>query len=307
MATSQTYYLNGASLGSSTSIFINPELTILGADGFYSDGVIVREQSGGILLPQQPCPSCATQCGESVITSFDSNGVYMLPIDAGSSVGAIIIRFNPFSIPIGIQAVFNSITYNKLVSATYGVLEGSPGLLTYVGNTANDCGLVAGSPHTLDDFVFNGTSFVPQATQSIVSITAPEVQTTVASPGECVMIIPKTTASPSAVDVTIAAACASAVFNVKIECPAFLSSFEISEANVDAPAACLSSVSTDAYVAFINGSGTVFGLYDCIFSDATGEFPLPDGYYKTNLISVPPGYDWMRLQNGVIIEFGNCP
>lgn len=58
MATSSTYYLNGPSLGSSTAVFLDAALTTLSPDGFYSDGIIVREQVGGVLLPQQTCDSC---------------------------------------------------------------------------------------------------------------------------------------------------------------------------------------------------------------------------------------------------------
>jgi hypothetical protein len=58
MAVSSTYYLNGPSLGSATAVFTNAALTVCAADGFYSDGVIVRELVGCVLLPQQTCPSC---------------------------------------------------------------------------------------------------------------------------------------------------------------------------------------------------------------------------------------------------------
>ena len=50
-----SYYLNGPSLASSTAVFDNSTLTVKAADGWYSDGEIVREQSSGLLLPQQNC------------------------------------------------------------------------------------------------------------------------------------------------------------------------------------------------------------------------------------------------------------
>lgn len=55
MAISSTYYLNAPSLGSATAVFSNSTLTTLAADGFYSDGVISRQQVSGVLLPQQVC------------------------------------------------------------------------------------------------------------------------------------------------------------------------------------------------------------------------------------------------------------
>lgn len=57
MAVSGTYYLDAPSLASATSVFDDALLTTLAADGYYAEGVIVRQQVGGILLPQQLCPA----------------------------------------------------------------------------------------------------------------------------------------------------------------------------------------------------------------------------------------------------------
>jgi hypothetical protein len=78
MATSGTYYLNAPSLGSATSVFDDVNLTILASDGFYSDGIIAREQVSGVLLPQQTCPSCVSyNCVEGTCTDpGDGTGEY---------------------------------------------------------------------------------------------------------------------------------------------------------------------------------------------------------------------------------------
>ncbi|MFN5250154.1 MAG: hypothetical protein ACK5DE_03850 [Bacteroidota bacterium] len=57
MATSGIYYLNAPSLASATSVFDDASLTTISADGYYAEGVIVRQQLDGVLLPQQICPS----------------------------------------------------------------------------------------------------------------------------------------------------------------------------------------------------------------------------------------------------------
>lgn len=59
MATSATFYLDAPSLSSATVVYSNSSLTTVAADGFYSDGTIVREQASGSLLPQVTCPSCS--------------------------------------------------------------------------------------------------------------------------------------------------------------------------------------------------------------------------------------------------------
>ena len=80
MATSSVYYLNAPSLGSATAVFTNSTLATCAADGFYSDGVIVREQVGCVLLPQQTCPTCdgvSYNCVEGVCTDpGDGSGTY---------------------------------------------------------------------------------------------------------------------------------------------------------------------------------------------------------------------------------------
>jgi hypothetical protein len=80
MATSSVYYLNAPSLGSATAVFTNSTLATCAADGFYSDGVIVREQVGCVLLPQQTCPTCdgvSYNCVEGICTDpGDGTGTY---------------------------------------------------------------------------------------------------------------------------------------------------------------------------------------------------------------------------------------
>ena len=60
MATLATFYLDAPSLSSASVVYSDPALTTVAANGFYSDGTIVREQASGALLPQTTCPSCAT-------------------------------------------------------------------------------------------------------------------------------------------------------------------------------------------------------------------------------------------------------
>jgi hypothetical protein len=60
MATLATFYLDAPSLGSASVVYSDPALTTVAANGYYSDGTIVRQQSAGALLPQTTCPSCAS-------------------------------------------------------------------------------------------------------------------------------------------------------------------------------------------------------------------------------------------------------
>jgi hypothetical protein len=68
MAINSTFYLNAANLSLATSVYLNSILSNLAPDGFYSDGTISREQSGGILLAATTCPACELQttCFEGI-------------------------------------------------------------------------------------------------------------------------------------------------------------------------------------------------------------------------------------------------
>ena len=303
MAISSTYYLNGPSLGSATAVFTNAALTVCAANGFYSDGVIVREQVSCVLVPQQTCPSCSIVCG-GTISASENQGVYYLNINLGAPTGAVIVEFEPLSVPDGISALFNSVIYNGLSSPSFGWRQGTASLPTYVGDTTFDCGIVAGSPYTLNEFQYNGTTFAPLGTTESVTIAAGQMQLTASAPGNCVMVIPKTAASPSILNLTFIGPCSGTVFNVSVLCPAALTSFSSSTINVSSAAACSATINQTYYVAHVNGAGGTLGLYDLVFSDVNGQFKLNAGYYQTNDAGTN---EWYQVDaNGVIIAFGDC-
>ena len=303
MAISSTYYLNGPSLGSATAVFTNAALTVCAANGFYSDGVIVREQVSCVLVPQQTCPSCSIVCG-GTISASGNQGVYYLNINLGAPTGAIIVKFEPQSVPDGISALFNSVIYNGLSSPSFGWRQGTASLPTYVGDTTFDCGIVAGSPYILNEFQYNGTTFAPLGTTENVSVAAGQMQLTASAPGNCVMVIPKTAASPSILNLTFIGPCSGTVFNVSVLCPAALTSFSSSTINVSSAAACSATINQTYYVAHVNGAGGTLGLYDLVFSDVNGQFKLNAGYYQTNDAGTN---EWYQVDaNGVIIAFGDC-
>ena len=299
MATSSTYYLNGPSLGSATAVFTNAALTVCAPDGFYSDGVIVRGQVGCVLLPQQTCPSCATPCG-GTINANGAQGIYYLNVDLGSAIGAVVVEFDPISVPDGISALFNSVVYNGLSSPSFGWLQGTAGLPTYIGSVSGDCGIVANSPYTLNEFEYAVSSFSPLGTTTSVSVAAGQMQLTASGPGNCVMVIPKTAASPSILDLTFIGPCTGTVFNISVSCPAPLSSFTSTTVNVSSEAACGDTIDQTYYVAHVNGSAGTLGLYDLVFSEPNGQFKLAAGYYKTSTT-------WYQVDaNGVVILIGSC-
>lgn len=94
MAVSSTYYLDAPSLSASTAVFLDPSLSSCAPDGFYSDGVIAREQVSCALLPEVPCPSCPggevyyvdVHSAPASALGFDESYDIYYTIDAGSPI-----------------------------------------------------------------------------------------------------------------------------------------------------------------------------------------------------------------------------
>jgi hypothetical protein len=303
MATSGTFYLDAPSLSTATVVYSNAALTTVAPNGFYSDGSIVREQVSGVLLPSVICPACSVPCGENINAS-GAQGIYYLSTQLGTATGAVVIRFNPQTVPDGILAVYDGDIYNGVSSPTFGWLQGTVGLPTYIGATSGDCGIVAGSPYTLNEFQYNGSTFASLGTTTSVSVLSGQLDFTASPPGNTVMVIPKTAAAPSILDLTLIGPCVATIFDISVACPVALPSFASSTVNANSTAACAATVNQTYYVAYVTGGSGVLGLYDLVFSDANGEFKLGAGYYNTTAAGTN---EWFQVDsNGVIIAFGDC-
>jgi len=302
------YYLDAPSLGSATAVYTDAALTICAPDGFYSDTLIVRELVGCVLQPQQICKSCGVACGTECSNTELKTGVYQVTIDLGNdptSIGAVIVKFDPQSFPKGIEAEYDGVVYNALSSPIYGFLQGTLGLPTYIGDVDDDCGITTGF-HTLPNYKFNPSTLVydTNGTTQIVNIFPSQVQTTINNPGMCVFVIPKTSINPSSLTITVFSPCSSA-FTLDVSCPTVLPIFYGGQGSSLPSQACEFQDTIAYYSAPVNGNGTILGLFDWVFLDVNGEFHAPDGYYYAPTALTPP-YEWFRLENGVIVEFGEC-
>jgi len=304
-----SYYLNGPSLSSATTVFLDSDLTICAPDGYYSDGVITREQVGCSLIKAiVPCPSCGVPCSSNMTGDGTGDGLYTIQLNMGSTpntIGAIVIEVVLLSSndPVGIIANMDGINYNAVSSEFYGYLSGTANLPTYIG--VNSCGLPAPAI-TLNEYDWDGTSFVTTGLTPTISVAAGQLQLTATNPGVCVMVIPRTSTTSTNLAVAIYTPCPTSQFDVMISCPVELPSFTGSIGfSVIPPYFCDLSTNINYYVAPVNGDGITLGLYDWVFSDPNGQFVLPDGYYRSP--NVPSPNDTFQVANGVIIAFSqNC-
>lgn len=306
MAINSTYYLNAADLATATAVYLDSALSLIAPDGFYSDGAISREQSLGVLLPVESCYDCGTPCGETIGGS-GGQGLYLINLNAGSGVGAIVIRFNPDNVPDGIKAVYNGNTYNALSSLGEGLLKSTdPAGFTVIGNSANDCGLSGNTTNipAAIEYLFDGTSFVPTGNTQSVTINPGDVVLTSSSPGSCVMVIPKVSPSPSIINISIIGPCSGTSWSIEATCPTSLNVFSSSVKFVTAAIPCITSRLNAYYFASPNISNPLdFGINTLVFEDPYGAMPLADGFYFMTVTSYS---GVIEVQNGVVVNLSNC-
>ena len=309
MAVNSTYYLNAADLATATAVYLDSALSLIAPDGFYSDGTISREQSLGILLTANACPTCGTPCG-GTISGSGGQGIYLVNLDGGSTagdVGALVIRFNPQSVPDGIRVTYDGNVYNTLSSPIDGLHQSTNPLgFTVVGNTLSDCGM-AGNTTTfpsLFEFLYVGTGFVATGNTQSVTISPGDVSLGT-SPGFCVMVIPKVNATPSIFNMEMLGPCSGTAWDLNVSCPALLPSFQGSTAFLNSSIPCGTALTETYYFVRVHSTiDTYVGLYDYIFTDAYGAMPLTDGYYLTNNVAFPNQV--LRVQSGIVIAITNC-
>lgn len=75
MAINLPFYLDAADLASAVSVYLDTDLLNIAPDGYYGDGTITRQQSSGILLTSETCPSCS-DCTSYEAQSTTTGTVY---------------------------------------------------------------------------------------------------------------------------------------------------------------------------------------------------------------------------------------
>jgi hypothetical protein len=288
---------------------MNQGLTVIAPDGIYSFGTTTREQSAGVLLTAVTCAACGTPCG-GTINLDGGDGLYKLTLDVGTlNTGAIIITFDVGNAPDGIRVNYNGVVYNKISSPNYGVRQATANSFTTIGSIGYDCGL-SGNTTTRNYTVFNydGTSFINSGTTESVTLVPADVfvQATNTIPfGVTKLVIPKPTSTPSVLFAEILGPCSNTGWFFKVFCPAALPTFPASNVFADVDIPCVTPLSNTFYFVKVHTANNAFvGLYDYVFTDVNGEFPLANGFYLTSKVAVPNQV--MQVVNGVVIAITNC-
>lgn len=304
---SGTYYIDGPTLATATAVYTDADLENPASDGWYSDGSISRQQSGGLLTFTQTCPACTVDCG-SGLSGATGVGIYSINVDVSASVGCFILYVDPDNIPDGVRASYDGTFYNDLTSPTYGHLaSGTAGNFTYIGRNSDDCSigstLDAGGYSDQARYSFNGTTFDLDDNDGTVTGASGDVQLTVAGPGYCTLFIPILNSAPPNVLVEIFGVCTLATANFEVVCPALLTGVDTSEQG----APSCSSDFPNTYYNVPNRGGTAGepALNEFFVADAYGDNLVPAGNYTINPSSGKK--DIVVSSNGIITSITACP
>ncbi len=302
-----TYYLNGSSLATSTAIFTDISLTICAADGWYSDGSIVRYLSGCLLNASSNCIGCVQEADTGQVEFEDNNGgkYYSTTINIGSTTGAVEVKVKPNKLPKGFRITHDGNVYNKFSSPTYGILESSvSGNYTLMGQAASACDTWA-SPvdYSLYRWVYNGSTYKYSNQMESVTIDSSDVQLTADEPDWVVLVIPKTTTeSTLTIEMVVPCETRTYEFGFEVLAPAALTSFSSTNRQASAVDACSAALTSTFYLAAVTGAGVVPQLYDYVFQDVNGDTAAIDGFY-----GVDGGASYVQVQNGIVVLEGSCP
>jgi|TARA_R110002153_G_scaffold2473_4_gene12192 hypothetical protein len=294
-------YIDGTTLTNSTAVYTDAGLTTCAVSGFYSDGITVREQvttgNSCTLLPEQTCPTCATDCNSSINTNLQI-AVFTISLNVGSATGAVILTLDPSTLPDGMMATYNGQVFNKFSSPNYGLRQsGTASEVTYIG--INNICLAAGTVVGVDKYSYLNSAWSANGTQD-VTLVANQIQTSPAAVGACVMVVPKPTPTPTTVEIQVVSLCGSPTdWSSVLSCPAILTGVA-SNASPAATAilACDSAYNSVHYHVPVNASssaGNVF-LHDYLFTDSSGSTPLSDGWYL-----IPNG-STVEITSGIVTD-----
>lgn len=319
MATQGTFYIDNPDFSLAYAVYTDSTLTTPAPDGWYSFSGVVRRQVGGVLAAIDSCDTLSQECIFSVSTSV-FRGVYNMTVGLGNDpslyTGAVLIFFNPNNVANGIRATYGGGYYKNLTSPVDGFHGSSAGFISYtiIGNDAESTGAspeycpnlsVNTSSRQYDKYFYkSNVGFVLEGALESLGISTSMVSlSSGASPGTCLMVIPRKNVYYPSVTVSVLACCEISEWDIEVRCPVKLTGFDAS----DVGGTCASSSYPNTiYNAPVDGSS--FGdpsLYDFVFLDEYGETKVPAGDYKLDL---SPTKKLITVDaNGVITSISNCP
>jgi hypothetical protein len=348
MAALGTYCFDGLNFSQASALFTDSGLTVLAPDGYYSQGGIIRQQLNGSLLNAQPCGTCLVPCGSGISASFSSNGLFSATVDLANDTGAVVMYFfMGAAIPDGVDVTYNGTHYNRLtcqgnhdnttivdgngVQVDYaGIFNQGTGLPTYVGSDTQVPQLLSQSPFNNtpsggacvasdqpQEYTLSGSpaTYVAQGTFQNVTTTSSQVGCNPTGSQVFTLVVPKTAATPTAINVLISAPLCGTLFRWEVDCPAALPSFTGSA--LQSTVTCTTPNTTYYFARNATGANPPFTVDTNVFPEIGNfVFTVDNGSVYLNDTSTlqyviignpgPSGTTALGIRNGVVVSSVNC-
>tara|TARA_B110000977_G_scaffold197174_1_gene279083 strand:- start:769 stop:1692 length:924 start_codon:yes stop_codon:yes gene_type:complete len=299
-------YIDSNNFLTAISVYNEEALLTLATDGYYQNNGTYRRQLNGLLGPSVLCADCAEPCGESVNIPNGQQGYYNLDFSTGETVndvGAILIYFNPQSVPDGIRVLYDNVYYNAVSAPIDGRIQSTSGVadaFTILGNPASTC--VPTTPNTTSYNYFDGFNENGWITGS------PTPQSITINFGDdqrggqnqySTLVIPKPNATPGVVNLQVLGPCSGTAWNVEVSCPEVLPSFT-STLNQGTSTSCGTASNTYYFAKHRLETNTYPIVTSWVFSDENGQNVLANGNYAMS------SGDVITVLLGVVTAIQSC-
>ena len=316
MGTISNYILDGETVATSSTV-LNPNGTPA-ATGWYKDSSGVRYATNGYFLsgPAVDC-DCTETCSDpsgtptTITRPTGTVSTDYYEFTTGQNTGVSIVRFTPNNVPVGIQVGMSAPgtlpnTWGSTVTPYEHTAIASGPL--FLGNSANDFGLVAGSPWTniVDREYYDGT-WSNTGNVNSYYITSASLSLG-ANPGTLALPVSKSTTGSMSIYIAVTSLDTSCTYSLSVTCPQvipdlyrYLSTSEGFNCNT----AVLFPLPT--YLLSPHTAATTPSAGDFLFSDNLAQNPKPDGQYVMHITGSTATKYIVNVSNGVITSVTTCP
>jgi len=329
-----TFYFDGLNFSNATTIYDDAALTQVAADGWYAQNGIVRQQLNGVLLNAQSCDECAEPCGQGLSVSSNLPGYFNGTIDTGSTnTGAVVLYFYmTSSIPDGAVATWNNTSVNRMTSkynhngvtledcndnaVDYaGVNSQQPpqtNTPSYVGNENN---LLCGTYNNIGEYNLVNGNYVATGGSRTITVNTNQVgfaddNSQPTNSPVFTMVVPKTIATISPVQVEIFAPMQGTQFEWEILCPVELPAFSgsalqnVTDCTSNTTQYFFARNATGTTAPFTKDSNSIPEKGNWVFTDANGANYVNDTsalrYIIVNSTTA------LGIRNGVVVSSTAC-
>lgn len=298
-------YIDSSDFLTATAVYDDANLLTKSADGYYQSNDTYRHQLNGELGPSFICEECGIPCGGTISPPSGSTGLYQLEFSAGTDendTGAISIYFDPQGIPDGIRVFYDGVFYNRISSPNNGNIQATSGVadaFTILGSPTNTC--VPNTPNTTNYPFFDGfdaTGWLPGSPtpQSVTINSGDDVRG--GANQDNLLIIPKPNRLPGLVTIQVLGPCANTAWDVNVECPAALPSFQ--GRAIGSSITCTSTNATYFFGRFRNATNPYPVVNNPVFLDHDGVSRATDQNYIMDNNQV------ITVTNGVVSSITTC-